>query len=245
MEPDPYSIKSRYKTNRDHALDSDPFHVQFQIDCLPIPSHFVTRNAEIKEIECSLLPTHGHSGRRLHVLYGLGGIGKTQLALAYARAHQLTYSAVLWLNGDNKETLLQSFASFAKVAKIKGQSAMAAINTSYIPDKEADTQAVIRWLTLENNKNWLMIFDNVDREYQEQMYDPQAYKISCFLPPTDHGSVLITTRLSSLGETGKSTKIPVMTPWQAMELLSNRSGIPQSMKGVVNYSCLILARMHS
>jgi adenylylsulfate kinase-like enzyme len=37
--------------------------------------------------------------RKVFVLYGLGGIGKTQLAVEFARKHQSTFSAIFWLDG--------------------------------------------------------------------------------------------------------------------------------------------------
>ena len=60
----------------------------------------------MKEIEYSLLTPNPQDGRKIHVLHGLGGIGKTQLAIAYARRYQKSYSAILWLDGKSKDTLL-------------------------------------------------------------------------------------------------------------------------------------------
>ena len=40
-----------------------------------------------------------------------------------------------------------------------------------------------------------MVIDNVDREYQSNNKDPQAYDVLSFFPPADYGSLLITTRL--------------------------------------------------
>jgi DNA replication protein DnaC len=36
--------------------------------------------------------------RRTVVLYGLSGIGKTKLSIAYAKRHKHNYSAIFWLN---------------------------------------------------------------------------------------------------------------------------------------------------
>jgi hypothetical protein len=55
-----------------------------------------------------------------------------------------------------------------------------------------------------------------------------------FVPLADHGSVLITTRLPSLGEIGKSTEITRLKPHQALELLSNRSGLHSSSSGTIH-----------
>ena len=68
----------------------------------------------------SQLLSNAQDRRRIHVLHGLGGIGKTQLAIAYARKHQQRYTAILWLNGNSWDTLVHSFAVFAKYAEIGG-----------------------------------------------------------------------------------------------------------------------------
>ena len=86
----------------------DDYRVEFRLTGLPVTGHFIDRDAEMKEIEESL-HDNAHTGRRIHVLHGLGGIGKTQLAITYTRKHQKMYSAIVWLNGNSRDTLFQSF----------------------------------------------------------------------------------------------------------------------------------------
>ena len=186
----------------------------------------------MKKIEESLAPDNLQDGRQIYILYGLGGIGKTQLAIAYARKHQETYSAILWLNGNSKDTLQQSLAAFGKHAGINGPLEPTAGMTLSAQDVEIEAKAVIKWLALRENRRWLMIVDNVDREYGLETDDPQAYDIATFLPLADHGSVLITTRLPSLGELGRSTHLLRLELQQALELLSDRSSLPLSTNGM-------------
>jgi ATP/maltotriose-dependent transcriptional regulator MalT len=57
--------------------------------------HFVGRSEELDAIHQELQ----HDGtRKTAVVHGLGGMGKTQLALAYAQRHRDEYSAVFWVN---------------------------------------------------------------------------------------------------------------------------------------------------
>lgn len=72
---------------------------------------------------------------------------------------------------------------------------------------KVEAEAVRRWLAREKNTRWLMVFNNIDRDVQSDEEDTQAYRITSFLPAADHGSVLITTRLPSLGEMGKPTEV--------------------------------------
>lgn len=215
-----------------HLSESDKFRVVFQLTGLPVAGYFVDRDAEIGEIEEHLLATKAQNGRKIHIFHGLGGIGKTQLAIAYARKHQHTYSAIVWVNGYSRDTVLQSLAAFGRHAGVSGVSDSTASTTQQAPDIEAEADAVVRWLALEENRHWLMICDNVDRDVQSDQYI-QAYNVMSFVPTADHGSVLITTRLPSLGELGTSTKITKLKPDQALELLSNRSGLQPSRSGTI------------
>ena len=79
-----------------------------------------------------------------------------------------------------------------------------------------------------------MIIDNIDRECQPDNKDSQAYDVSSFFPPADHGSLLITTRLPSLTEVGTSTtEVGRLTLEQALELLCSRSGLVRSSRGAI------------
>ncbi|KAL8789524.1 MAG: hypothetical protein Q9213_001137 [Squamulea squamosa] len=182
----------------------------------------------MEAMERHLLPTKTQTGRKMHILHGLGGIGKTQLAIAHARKHQHTYSAILWVNGNSRDTVLQSLSAFSRRAVVDVVSESTAYAARRAPDMEAEVAAVMRWLALEGNHRWLVIFDNVDKDVRPSGEDSQAFDIVSFLPPADHGSVLITTRLPSLGEIGRSTEVGRLTLDQALELLRRRSGLQPS-----------------
>ena len=193
----------------------------FRLTGLSVTDNFVDRDAEMEQIEHSLLLSDAQDRRRIHVLHGLGGIGKTQLAIAYARKHQQRYTAILWLNGSSRDTLVQSLAVFAEYAEIgeTRQSTGDTIEQGFEQQKKAN--AVLRWLALDENRRWLLIFDNVGRDYQTKAGDQQAYDIEFFWPAADHGSVLITTRLSHLEEHGSTTKVMSVNREQGRQILQN------------------------
>ena len=219
--------ESRGLTER-FALGDDSFLVPFQLTGIPVAGAFVDRDAEMKQIEHSLLPLDPHNARKIHVLYGLGGIGKTQLAIAYCRKRQKTYSAILWLNSNGKDTLLQSLAAFATHARIDSIPESRASVTGRGQETEEKAKAVRRWLALEGNRRWLVVFDNVDRDYHTEVEDAQAYNIESFFPAADHGSILITTRLPHLGLLGKSTQVSRVDSEQAFRILTENSLLPRS-----------------
>src|ERR1700740_1865537 len=89
----------------------EDFSVALSLSDVPEIEQFVAREEELAEINRTL---RGDGGRRTVVLHGLGGIGKTQLTVAYAKRHKDSYSAIFWLNIKDEDSLKQSFAKIAK-----------------------------------------------------------------------------------------------------------------------------------
>jgi hypothetical protein len=66
------------------------------------------------ELERLLVPGPGQSlWQKIHVLHGLGGMGKTQLAVEFARCHHRRFSSVFWLERRSEDTLKRSTTSHA------------------------------------------------------------------------------------------------------------------------------------
>jgi MinD superfamily P-loop ATPase len=53
-----------------------------------------------------LMPGEASDRRKICVIYGLGGMGKTQLAIEYARLHKALYTSFFWLDGKTEESLI-------------------------------------------------------------------------------------------------------------------------------------------
>ncbi|KAF2812175.1 FabD/lysophospholipase-like protein [Mytilinidion resinicola] len=92
---------------------SGKYRTVFSLQGVPRATNFVDRPAEILELERDLLPKQQSCRQSIHVLHGLGGIGKTQLAVEFARRHHRKFSSVFWLDGRSKDTLKRSIASCA------------------------------------------------------------------------------------------------------------------------------------
>lgn len=134
--------------------------------------------------------------RRIVVLHGPGGIGKTQLASTYAECYRANYSDVFWLDIKDKDLAKQSYARIARQVLQDHPSASQLISTitAYSKVDEMVT-AIKRWLDSPQNTRWLMICDNHDNPESWGYADPAAVDIRRFLPEADHGSVIIITRL--------------------------------------------------
>ncbi|KAF5528920.1 ankyrin 3, partial [Fusarium mexicanum] len=80
----------------------------------------------------------------------------------------------------------------------------------------------MEWLARPSNTQWLLIFDNVDQDH-EQGGATGAYDIRKYLPG-DHGSILITTRLSRLHQLGSSVPLTNVDYDQSRAILQSWHG---------------------
>lgn len=169
-----------------------------------------------------LLPQRQNQRQKIFVLHGLGGIGKTQLAVEFARRYYRRFSSVFWFDGSSKDSLRQSIASCASRI-LEGQ--ISDTSRAYSTGKGGNIDAVVievmGWLAKPDNTNWLVVFDNVDREYGPCISDPRAYDIRQYFSGADHGSILITTRLARLEQLGASQQLNKVDRTQAQAILES------------------------
>jgi hypothetical protein len=130
------------------------------------------------------------------VLHGLGGAGKTQIALKTIEKTRDMWTDIVFVDATSRETTISTLQGFAKVKKI------------------GDThEDAIRWLGAHKER-WLMLFDNAD--------DP-LFNIGDFFPPGNYGSILVTTRISDLAHLARGPDsdfgVASMEPKEALELL--------------------------
>jgi hypothetical protein len=173
----------------------EDFSVTFHLSDVPEIERFVAREEELAEIHRIL---RGYGCRRTVILHGLGGIGKTQLTIAYAKRHKDSYSAVFWLNIKDEDSLKQSFAKAAKRILREHPSASRLSSLDIKENLDEVIDAVKEWLSLPNNTRWLMIYDNYDSPKLAGNTDPAAVDVRKFLPESSQGSLIITTRSSEV-----------------------------------------------
>jgi tetratricopeptide (TPR) repeat protein/transcriptional regulator with XRE-family HTH domain len=138
---------------------------------------------------------------------GLGGIGKTQIAIEYAyRARmQGRYRHTMWISAGSSETILTSFVELARL---------------YMPtlvEKEGTNQrnivgTLLRWLE-QCMQPWLLIFDNAD----------DLSLIQPYLPRWGNGCILLTTRAHAVGAFASSLEVDSMGVMEATHLLLRRA----------------------
>ena len=158
--------------------------------------NFTGREAVLSDLHATLT-----TGRPV-VLIGLGGVGKTQLAVEYAYRHAADFSVVWWVRAEESATLAADYTSLAGQLRLPQKDAT---------DQRTLVEAVRRWFG--ENAGWLLIFDNAR--------DPTA--ISNYLPQGASGRVLITSRSLDWPSLTRSTRLTVLTQAEAVEFLLKRT----------------------
>ncbi|HEY0756797.1 MAG TPA: tetratricopeptide repeat protein [Ktedonobacteraceae bacterium] len=143
----------------------------------------------------------------IQTLYGLGGCGKTQVALEYAHSpHAKDYQALFWIAAGPQRDLLSHFLTIAHVLHLPEMPES---------DQKQTVASIIRWL--EEHERWLLIFDDIE-EWAE---------VEPFLPETGQGHVLITSRALMTGNIAASYQLDAMSDQEgALFLLRQARLIP-------------------
>lgn len=153
------------------------------------------------------LSTHLHHHRTkqevsLVALSGLGGVGKTQLALEYAYRSRRNYHAILWVQADSSSLLLANFAHLTHALHL---------STGTQEDQQQAIQTVQYWL--QEHGPWLLIYDNVE----------EKDVVRSLLPTLGQGQVLITTRHHAIEPLATQIEVDALPPEEGALLLLHRA----------------------
>ena len=170
--------------------------------------NFTGRDDLLTALHASL--TSGEVAAVTQAITGMGGIGKTQLAIEYAYRYRETYDVIWWLRAEEHVLLVSDYADLGRNLNLP------------IPDSEPPSetlQKVKAWLN--RNGRWLLIFDNAVRP--EDLNNPASPEYQ-FLPSLGKGHVIITSRNPHWESLAKPLKVPVFKREDAVQFLLNRSG---------------------
>jgi ATP/maltotriose-dependent transcriptional regulator MalT len=212
------------------GIDFEQFTIELNLASFPTAVQLVAREKELSKMHELL---QGHSSRSCVVLHGLGGIGKTQLAITYARRHKEKYTAIFWLNANDEDSLKLSFRDIAQQVLRHYPSTNTLSSVDQDKDLDQVVSAVKAWLDFPRNIRWLMIYDNLDNPKAPNNPDSLAVDILQFLPQSDHGSVIITTRSSRVRHGTRIHIQKLLDVREGLEIVSNISGRKGIEKGML------------
>ena len=169
---------------------------------------FIGRKELIKKLDAELRDpsknkkirreSFDNSTKKVVVCAGLGGIGKTQLALQYTHHAKHGYTLRAWFAAENTDQLKQQYIEFAKVLGYKEEK----------PSIESSLPYLKEWLS--NHPGWLLVYDNVISYAEIESYLPE-----------EGGSVILTSRQQQWPSAFKILDIEVMTESESIELIQS------------------------
>ena len=151
--------------------------------------YFTGREKLLSQLTAALRAGQTTALSQPQAISGLGGIGKTQIALEYAYRYYQDYQAVLWTSADTLDTLISGFVEFAKQLPLPQKDEK---------DQLVVVEAVKNWL--KTHDQWLLILDNAD----------DLAIVKDFLPSTGRGHTLLTTRAASMGQLASRIEVDTL-----------------------------------
>lgn len=128
------NLMANFHPQRTEAAPKNTHYIPFTEN-----TRFYGREDILARIDGALLADPSSRSLRTFALHGMGGVGKTQIALKYANTARERFDGVFWIAAESSITMGQSFREIAK--------RLGLIN----PDLETDDNAVMlevkQWLS--------------------------------------------------------------------------------------------------
>jgi tetratricopeptide (TPR) repeat protein len=170
---------------------------------------FVGRQALLRAVE-EQLEAQDTAAVLPHALHGLGGVGKSQLALEYIYTHQHDYRVICWIPAERESLILTALSNLA------AQLGLAPAGQESVGSPAANTAvpAVLEALrTGAPYDNWLLVFDNAE----------QIEVVRKYFPSNGPGKVIITSRNRAWERVANPLPVNVFEREESIELLQKRS----------------------
>jgi len=163
--------------------------------------HFTGRSELLERLRAQLGGEPAAVVTQTGAIHGLGGVGKTELALEFAHRYQADYDIVWWITAEQPTSVTADLAALAEELDI---------------ERAADQAEMVKRLfrELRRRERWLLIYDNAER--------PET--LEGLLPPGGDGRVLVTSRYGAWGKLGASLRLDVLGRDEAVVFLARRTG---------------------
>lgn len=235
----PASNEAVLNSITDRSSSELPTLIEFssQESTLPVPLYllkpaienpnFFGREDILKLLDKKLLPPSPGfpSSQASFALCGLGGVGKTQVAIHYAFSRRNNFDAIFWIDSDQPTQLTEGFSL---IASHLGHT------ESPDQDRVVSRDIALEWLCnprkrsaslspdVEPNAKWLLIFNSVDN----------LGHMRAFWPHCSLGSILVTSRDPLAKTNREGVDLEPFKPKEASELLLKLLGLPSTSEHV-------------
>jgi hypothetical protein len=200
----------------------------------------------VKELQqlSDIVQGAGKDQCKVAVLHGLGGIGKTDIVAEYSWQNCAAYTSILWIHAATAEVLKRSFIlaaqnliqhlaanygpgkpDFTEIAHDLGIAGLIDMSGQLVykagsDDQERIVGALPKWLSMDGNDQWLLIFDNMD---DMGVIDREK----CF-PANSSGTIVITSRRRGSAHWGTgSFQVEGLNTDDALTLFMTRAHLDQ------------------
>jgi hypothetical protein len=134
-----------------------------KLPCFYVPfgrdDQFYGREDILARIRKALDPSDGDERCRAFALHGMGGVGKTKIALQYVNSSRSKYDAIFWISADNSIKLTQSFLEISRRLSLSPDNDDA-------QDAVAAMAKVKAWLTETSTTFLNAVFSNTNLSYR-------------------------------------------------------------------------------
>jgi hypothetical protein len=194
-------------------------------------STYTDRPDVSKELDEKLAWQPGTGNARTIALIGLGGTGKSQLALRFIEKHEAEYDTILWIDVRDEETARSSFARCCRALGLPVELRRHSLGLQAEPSFEEEplqdvphVQAVLNSLRARaEHERWLVVIDNAD---------DLSWDVSNIIPRGKAGTVIVTSQDARasrlLGGRTPTVKVDAMHPEEAVYLVANHFSEPVS-----------------
>jgi hypothetical protein len=167
----------------------------------PRNRHFTGRGDLLQALRDRLAATSSGAVVQAEAIHGLGGIGKTQLAIEYAHRYAADYDLIWWITAEQPVTIPGQLTRLARRLDLPELSGL-------------EDQVAALFEELRQRDRWLLLYDNAE--------DPAS--LASVRPPAGTGHLLVTSRNPAWGEIAATLRLDVLTRDQAVALLRQRLG---------------------